>query len=83
MGFVVLIAVGVVLGWTASILTRTDGRGGILVSIAAGLFGALVGGALASNESLLIGLSAFALMAAIGGSIAALAALYFVRIKMA
>ena len=58
-------AVGAILGWTASILARSDDTRGILLSVVTGMAGAVAGGALASTDSLLIGLSAPALFAAI------------------
>ncbi len=68
MGFVVLIAVGGILGWLASILSRTDDGRGIALNIGVGVIGALVVGALASEGSLLIGLSGSALLLALLGA---------------
>ena len=68
MGFVVLIAVGGILGWLASILSRTDDGRGIALNIGLGVVGALIAGGLASNGSLLIGLSAWALLLALVGA---------------
>ncbi len=68
MGFIVLIAVGGILGWLTSILSRADEGRGIALNIGLGVIGALVAGALASESSLLIGLSASALSLALVGS---------------
>ena len=68
MGFVVLIAVGGILGWLASILSRSDDARGIALNVGLGIIGALVAGALASNSSLLIGLSAPALLMALAAA---------------
>ena len=68
MGFVVLIAVGGILGWLASILSRSDDGRGIALNVGLGVIGALVAGALASNSSLLIGLSAPALLTALAAA---------------
>jgi uncharacterized membrane protein YeaQ/YmgE (transglycosylase-associated protein family) len=65
MGFLVLIAVGAVFGWLASILSRSDDRGGIALNVAVGLAGALVGGASASASSLMIGVSPHGLLIAL------------------
>jgi len=65
MGFLVLIAVGSVLGWLASILSRSDSGRGIAVNVALGLVAALVAGAIASSGSLLIGLSVKAFLLAL------------------
>ena len=68
MGFIVLIAVGGILGWLASILSRTDDGRGIALNIGLGAVTALIVGGLASNGSLLIGLSAWALLLALVGA---------------
>jgi uncharacterized membrane protein YeaQ/YmgE (transglycosylase-associated protein family) len=73
MGFLILIAVGGVMGWLASIMATGDTGRSIGVNVAVGLIGAVAAGALASRESLLIGLSATALLAALVGSIGLLA----------
>jgi uncharacterized membrane protein YeaQ/YmgE (transglycosylase-associated protein family) len=79
MGFLVLIAVGGILGWLASILTRSDDGRGIALNVGLGIIGALVAGAFASSDSLLIGLSATALLLALLGASVVLCALYFAR----
>jgi uncharacterized membrane protein YeaQ/YmgE (transglycosylase-associated protein family) len=79
MGFVVLIAVGGILGWLASILSRSDDGRGIALNLTLGVMGALVAGALASNDSLLIGLSARALLLALVGAVVVLGAFNVVR----
>jgi uncharacterized membrane protein YeaQ/YmgE (transglycosylase-associated protein family) len=79
MGFVVLIAVGGILGWVASILSRSDDGRGIALNVGLGVIGALVAGAFASTDSLLIGLSAQALLLALLGASVLLAGLAFAR----
>lgn len=79
MGFIVLIAVGAILGWIASILFRGDDGRSIALNIALGTLGAFVAGGLASQDSLLIGLSATALLAAMIGALALLAGFNMVR----
>ena len=69
MGFIVLVAVGAIMGWLASILFRSDDNRSIGVNVVLGILGAFVAGALASQDSLLIGLSATALLAAMVGAI--------------
>ena len=83
MGFLVLIAVGGILGWLASILTRTDDGRGIALNVGLGAIGALGAGAIASTDSLLIGLSATALLLALIGASLVLAALYLARAQRA
>ena len=65
MGLLVLIAVGCILGWVASILARSDDRRGIAINVVLGLLAALVAGGIASSESLLIGLSGRTLLLAL------------------
>ena len=46
MGIIILILVGGVLGWLASIVMRTDGQQGILLNVVVGIVGALLAGLL-------------------------------------
>ncbi|GGE02385.1 hypothetical protein GCM10011515_22550 [Tsuneonella deserti] len=74
MGFVVLIALGSILGWLASIISRGDDGQSIALNVGIGVLGALVVGAFASSGSLLVGLSAEALLIALAGATAVLLA---------
>ena len=82
MGFIVLLAVGGVLSWLASILTRDDDARSILINVIVGEIGALVLGILVSRESLLVGITATALLASIAGAVVALAVLSFARMRL-
>lgn len=44
MGLIILIIIGGILGWLASIVMRTDGQQGILLNIIVGVVGALLAG---------------------------------------
>lgn len=44
MGIIILIVIGGVLGWLASIVMRTDGQQGILLNVIVGIVGALLAG---------------------------------------
>ena len=44
MGLIILIIVGGILGWLASIVMRTDGQQGILLNGVVGIVGALLAG---------------------------------------
>ena len=44
MGFIILIIVGGILGWIASMVMRTDGQQGILLNVVVGIVGAFLGG---------------------------------------
>jgi uncharacterized membrane protein YeaQ/YmgE (transglycosylase-associated protein family) len=48
MGIIILIIVGGILGWLASIVMRTDAQQGILLNVVVGIVGALLGGFLLS-----------------------------------
>jgi uncharacterized membrane protein YeaQ/YmgE (transglycosylase-associated protein family) len=80
-GFLVLLAVGGVLGWVASIVARGDEGRAIAQYLATGIAGALIFGALTSDESLAVGLSAYALLAAMVGAVAFLVSLTAARAR--
>ena len=44
MNIIILLMVGGILGWLASILMRTDGQQGILLNIVVGIVGSFIGG---------------------------------------
>ncbi|MES2491726.1 MAG: GlsB/YeaQ/YmgE family stress response membrane protein [Pseudomonadota bacterium] len=44
MGLIILILVGGILGWLASMVMRTDGQQGILLNVVVGIVGALLAG---------------------------------------
>ncbi len=44
MGLIILIVVGGILGWLASIVMRTDGQQGIFLNVVVGIVGALLAG---------------------------------------
>lgn len=44
MGLIILIIVGGILGWLASIVMRTDGQQGIFLNVIVGIVGALLAG---------------------------------------
>ncbi|WFL78472.1 GlsB/YeaQ/YmgE family stress response membrane protein [Altererythrobacter arenosus] len=75
MALILLIVIGAILGWLASIITRTEDRNGILTDAAAGVIGSLLAGLLVNKGSIIGGLSATALLAAVAGAVVLLAAL--------
>jgi uncharacterized membrane protein YeaQ/YmgE (transglycosylase-associated protein family) len=79
MGLIVLLTVGAVLGWVGSIVLRHDRAKAIFTDIAAGVFGAVCAGAIASSESVLAGISGRAFLIAFAGAIGVIAAFNFVR----
>jgi uncharacterized membrane protein YeaQ/YmgE (transglycosylase-associated protein family) len=44
MGLIILIIVGGILGWLASMVMRTDGQQGIFLNVVVGIVGALLAG---------------------------------------
>ena len=46
MGLIILLIVGGLIGWLASIIMRTDGQQGILLNIVVGIVGAVLAGLL-------------------------------------
>ena len=44
MGLIILLIVGGIIGWLASIVMRTNGQQGIILNIVVGILGALLGG---------------------------------------
>lgn len=46
MGLIILIIIGGILGWLASIVMRTDAQQGILLNVVVGIVGAVIAGLL-------------------------------------
>ena len=44
MGIIILLVVGGVLGWLASLVMKTDGQQGIILNVVVGIVGALLAG---------------------------------------
>ena len=44
MGIIIMLVVGGLLGWVASMIMRTDGQQGIFLNIVVGIVGAMIGG---------------------------------------
>lgn len=68
---------GALIGWVASVLTRTDSSGGILIDIAAGVLGAIPMAALLGSDSTFDSVLAGGL-----GAMAALTLLNLVRARL-
>jgi uncharacterized membrane protein YeaQ/YmgE (transglycosylase-associated protein family) len=48
-GLIIVLVVGGILGWLASIVMRTDAQQGVLLNIVVGIVGALLGGFLLTS----------------------------------
>lgn len=79
MGLIILIAVGAILGWLASIVLRIDARQEILLNVGGGIGGALISALFIKTGSILVGISAGALLVGIVGSILVLILLNVIR----
>lgn len=44
MGLIIVLVVGGIIGWLASIVMRTDGQQGIILNVVVGIIGAVLGG---------------------------------------
>lgn len=44
MGLIILLIVGGLIGWVASMIMRTDGQQGVVLNVVVGIIGAMLGG---------------------------------------
>lgn len=79
MALILLIVIGGLLGWLASIVARIEDGQGILRLMGAGVAGSLVVGLLTNKGSVLGGLRAEALAAAVIAALIVLAGLIFLQ----
>ena len=79
MGLIILVAVGAILGWLATIIMRIDGHREILLNVAVGVGGGLLSGVVIKSDSIIVGISAGALLVGVAGSIAGLTLLNVIR----
>ena len=83
MNLIILIIVGGILGWLASIVMRTDAQQGILLNVVVGIVGALLGGfllgPLLGGGSITEGISVMSLIVSFLGAIILLAIVNLVR----
>jgi uncharacterized membrane protein YeaQ/YmgE (transglycosylase-associated protein family) len=82
MALLVLILIGALLGWLASILARTEEPGEILRQIGIGMVAALVAGLIVNGGSLLGGLSLASLGAALAAAVVLLALYHGAMMRM-
>ncbi|WP_427963878.1 GlsB/YeaQ/YmgE family stress response membrane protein [Altererythrobacter sp.] len=83
MSLVLLIVIGSLFGWLASVVERMEHRAGVLTCVGVGVAGAVTAGLIASKGTILGGMSARAILVAMAGSIVFLAAHYFYRRRKA
>ena len=80
---IILLVVGGILGWLASIVMRTDAQQGIFLNVVVGIVGALLGGfllaPLVGGGSITRGISAGSLIVSFLGAVILLAIVNLVR----
>jgi uncharacterized membrane protein YeaQ/YmgE (transglycosylase-associated protein family) len=81
MSLLVILLVGAVIGWLASIVLLTEHLRGIFAEVAIGMGGAFVCGGLASGPTMLTGLTPEVLIAAALGALALLALVHISGIE--
>lgn len=79
MGLIILIVVGAILGWLATIVLRIEDTRGVLLNIGTGILGAVAVGLFVSGGTIFAGIGATSLLWAMLGSAVSIAALNFVR----
>jgi len=79
MGLIILVALGAILGWLATIIMRIDGHHEILLNVAVGIGGALLSGMAIKSDSIIVGISVGALLVGVAGSILGLILLNVIR----
>lgn len=81
MGLLILIVVGALLGWLATIILRIENGRGILANALVGVLGSLVAGLIAGNGAIFGTVSGAALLWAVAGSAVLIALFNLVRQK--
>jgi len=79
MGLIIFLVIGAVLGWLAAIVRRIEDGRGVMMNIGAGAVGAVAGGLIANQGSILSGVSAISLPVAIVGALVLIGILGLVR----
>ena len=80
MNLIILLVVGGILGWLASILMRTDAQQGIVLNVVVGIVGAFIGGLIFTGGSInSSGLSLYTFLTSLVGAIVLLAIVNLVR----
>jgi uncharacterized membrane protein YeaQ/YmgE (transglycosylase-associated protein family) len=75
----ILLVIGGIIGWTASLIMKTDKRQGPLVDIGVGVAGAVISGLVLDHGAITGDLRATSLLGALIGSVVLLAILNLVR----
>ena len=78
MGIIILLIVGGVCGWLASLIMRTDGQQGIILNVVVGIIGAVISGLL-FGVNMNAGITVESFLYALVGAIILLAIVNLVR----
>ncbi|MBW0145737.1 GlsB/YeaQ/YmgE family stress response membrane protein [Sphingomicrobium clamense] len=79
MGWIVVIIVGGLIGWVASMIMRTDAQQGILLNIVVGIVGALLAGLLIPGASITAGVSITSILWSLLGAVVLLGIVNLVK----
>jgi uncharacterized membrane protein YeaQ/YmgE (transglycosylase-associated protein family) len=79
MGLIILVVVGGILGWLASIVMRTDAQQGILLNVVVGIVGAFLAGLVVGGGSITAGITMMSLLWSFVGAVVLLAIVNLVR----
>ena len=79
MGLLILIVVGAILGWLATIILRIEDGRTIAMNAGVGVLGSLLVGLVASGGSVVDAVSGIALLCAVAGAAVAIGIFNFVR----
>ena len=79
LGIIILIVVGGILGWLASIVMRTDGQQGILLNVVVGIVGAFLAGLVVNGGSIATDVNLMSLLWSFLGAVILLAIVNLVR----
>ena len=80
MQVVILLVVGGIIGWLASIIMKTNAQMGIIANVVVGVVGSIVGFWIASNLGLAAGSAIVGWLIAIGGAVVLIAILKLLNI---
>ncbi|WP_374407799.1 GlsB/YeaQ/YmgE family stress response membrane protein [Pelagerythrobacter sp.] len=82
MGLIIFLVTGALLGWLAAIVQRIENGRGIMANVGAGALGAVAGGLIANQGSILSGVSPISIPIAIIAALAVLGILGLFRNRL-
>ena len=82
MGLIIFLAGGAILGWLAAIVLRIERGPRIMANVGVGSLGAVIGGVIGNNGSILSGISAMSVLAAGAGALILIGVLALFRNRL-